>query len=167
MRPDFEELLDLQDYELIATVRDEIFDEIRNLPSEDDLEKIHEIKFYLITASIFEFEVQNGGLCQFLANEGKIHGPMLHTALCAFGAEQHDRILADFCQKNGIDLCNLQELIPETADPYCMIENYQQLRSKYPFEDFDKAFFELDRAYPLERILGTYIRNNISLFLVD
>lgn len=160
----FGHLLEMEDYRLISEVRDAIIDEIRNLHSEDDLEKIPDIKFYLITASIFDIEMQNGGLCQFLVNEGNFHGPMLVDALCAFGAEHHGRMIAEFCKENGIDLSNLQELLPENVDPYCMTENYLELLNKYPFDEFDKAYFEIDRECPLEGILGEYIRKNILQF---
>ena len=167
MQWNFDELLQLQDYELISEARDAVIDEIRNSSSEEDLEKIPEIRYYLITASIFEMEMQNGGLCQFLVNQGKFHGPMLKNALLAFGAEQHRGITEEFCMKNSIDLSNLQELLPETTDPYQVMENYMQLVEKYPFADFDEAYFSLDGECPLEGILGAYIRKNMQLFLGD
>lgn len=51
------ELLALQDYGLIMEARDTVIDEIRNSKSEEDLEKIPEIRFYLITASMFDLEM--------------------------------------------------------------------------------------------------------------
>ena len=54
--------------------------------------------------------------------------------------------------------------MPETTDPYQVMENYMQLGRKYPFADFDKAYFALDRECPLEGILGAYIRENMTLF---
>ena len=68
------------------------------------------------------------------------------------------------CIKNGIDLSNLEELLPETTDPYQVMENYMQLGRKYPFADFDNAYFALNRECPLEGILGAYIRENMTLF---
>lgn len=164
MQWNYDELLQLQDYELISEARDAVIDEIRNSSCEEDLEKIPEIRFYLITASIFDMEMQNGGLCQFLVNQGKFQGTMLENALVAFGAEQHRQMIAEFCLKNGIDLGNLAELLPETTDPYRAMENYLQLNEKYPFADFDNGYFALDSECPLERILGAYIRKNITLF---
>ena len=55
-----DELLALKDYELIMEARDAVIDEIRNSSSEDDLEKIAEIRFYLLTASIFDMEIPVG-----------------------------------------------------------------------------------------------------------
>lgn len=164
MQWNYDELLALKDYGLIMEARDAVIDEIRNSSSEDDLEKIAEIRFYLITASVFDMEMQNGGLCQFLVNEGRFHGAMLDKALLAFGAEQHKRITEEFCMKNGIDLSNLEELLPETTDPDQVMENYMQLIRKYPFANFDKAYFAIDGEYPLEGILGAYIRENMALF---
>ena len=158
------ELLALQDYELIMEAREAVIDEIRNSKSEEDLEKISEIRFYLITASMFDLEMQNGGLCQFLANQGKFHGAMLENALLAFGAAEHSRIFTEFCAKNAIDLSKLEELLPETTDPYQVMENYRNLMGKYPFTDFDEAYFALDGEYPLERMLGAYIRKHMTLF---
>ena len=108
--------------------------------------------------------MQNGGLCQFLVNQGRFHGAMLDKALFAFGAVQHRRITEEFCMKNGIDLSNLEELLPETTDPYQVMENYTQLMRRYPFTDYDKAYFALDGKCPLEGVLGTYIRENMPLF---
>ncbi len=164
MQWNYDELLALKDYELIMEARDSVIDEIRNSSSEDDLEKILEIRFCLITASIFDMEMQNGGFCQFLVNQGRFHAAVLDQALLAFGAEQHRRITAEFCMKNGIDLANLKELLPEATDPYQVMESYMQLSRKYPFLDFDKAYFALDDDFPLECILGTYIRKNMHLF---
>lgn len=158
------ELLALQDYELIIEAREAVIDEIRNSESEADLEKIPEIRFYLITASMFDLEMQNGGLCQFLANQGKFHGAMLENALLAFGAEEQSHIFTDFCTRNAIDLSNLEELLPETTDPYQVLENYANLMGKYPFADFNKTYFALDGECPLESILGAYIRNHMALF---
>lgn len=57
MQWNYDELLALQDYELIMEARDTVIDEIRNSKSEEDLEKIPEIRFYLITASMFDLEM--------------------------------------------------------------------------------------------------------------
>lgn len=164
MQWNYDELLALKDYELIMEARDSVIDDLRNSSSEDDLEKIPEIRFCLITASIFDMEMQNGGFCQFLVNQGRFHAAMLDQALLAFDAEQHRRITEEFCMKNGIDLSNLKELLPEATDPYQVMENYTQLVGKYPFADFDKAYFALDCECPLEGILGACIRNNMTLF---
>lgn len=164
MNWDHKKLLTMQDYELIMEARDAVINEIRNAASEEDLEKIPEIRFYLIAAGIFDMEMQNGGLGQFLVNQGKIHGRLLEDALSVFGAEEHRRIIAAFCGENGIDLKNLQEIIPETKDPYSVMENYMRLIRKYPFADFDRSYFELDAKCPLEGILGAYIRNHLTVF---
>ena len=164
MQWNYNELLALQDYELIMEARDAVIDEIRRSKSEEDLEKIPEIRFYLITTSMFDLEMQNGGLCQFLVNQGKFHGAMLENALLAFGAEEHSRVFTEFCAKNAIDLSNLEELLPETTDPYQVMENYRNLMRKYPFAGFDEAYFALDGEYPLERMLGAYIRKHMTLF---
>ena len=97
-------------------------------------------------------------------NEGEFHGSMLENALQAFGAEKHRQVMVSFCRENGIDLMNLQELLPEVANTYCVAENYKGLLGRYPFADFDKAYYMVDRECPLEGILGAYIRNNIMLF---
>ena len=158
-------LLELEDYQLISEICEGIIDEIRNLPSEDDFEKMAEIKFYLLAASTFDMEMQNGGLCQFIVNAGKLHGPLLEKALCVFGAEQHQKLLSQFSKDNNIDFRNLQKLAPGNMDPYSMVDDYFELLAKYPFCDFEQAYYELDRACPLVVILAEYVRENISQFL--
>ncbi len=164
MQWNYDELLRLQDYELIMKARDAVIDEIRNSSSEEELKKIPEIRFFLITASIFDMEMQNGGLCQFLVNGGKFHGPMLKDALTAFGAEEHSRVIEDYCKVQKIDLGNLQIILPNDRDPYGLAALFSQLYDQYPFREVDERYFEIDRRNPLESILGKNIRNNLSLF---
>lgn len=152
-----EELLKLPDDELIMVVRNRVAQLLRN-SADSDLEKIPAVCYHLIVASTFEQEMQNGGLCQFLVNLGRVYGPVLQESLEAFGADRHAGMTLRFCWENGIDLSNLQEFAPGDVD------RYMQLSEKYPFEKFDRAYLLLERVCPLESILGEYIRRNISQF---
>ena len=165
MNEHMNELLRLKDYELIYKVRDSIIDEIHNFPSEEDIHNFPDIKFLMITASLFDLEMQNGGLCQFLTNQGYYHGPDLINALDAFGAVDHRDLIADFFEKCSMDTDFFDELPHKERDPYVIMEFYSDLSQRYPFREFENAYFELDRNSPLETILGTYLRNNLSVFI--
>ena len=165
MKNNYEELLEMQDYEMIPAICEGILVEIRNARSEEELKKIPEVKFYLFAANIFDMEMQNGGLCQFLINAGNIHGSMIEEALRVFGAEEHLRLVSEFCSQNGLDLCNLRKLIPARMEPYGMTDFYLRLINEYPFDEFERMYYKLESDCPLQSILATYVRKNISLFV--
>lgn len=65
MNWDHKKLLTMQDYELIMEARDAVINEIRNAASEEDLEKIPEIRFYLIAAGILIWKCKTAGWVNF------------------------------------------------------------------------------------------------------
>lgn len=117
----------------------------------------------VLVPALLNMEVLNGGLCQFFVNDGDF-AALVPPALRAVGAEDYAALVCDFAQKHGIDLNDLSAfeltLDPDDADfaPYIM------LTEKYPFDDFDNAFYELYGTDPLEGYIAGYIREHIGTF---
>ena len=115
---------------------------------------------------MWNIEMLNGGLCQFFVNNGA-YASLVPGSLEAVGAEKYTSLLCDFVDKHGINLEDLSEfeLIPqldkEDFSPY--IEAHE----KYPFVDFDNAFYDLYGSDPLEGRIAGYIRDHIDAFITE
>lgn len=124
----------------------------------------HEIPVFVLW--MWNIEMQNGGLCQFFVNDGE-YASLVPSALAAVGAEEYAALLCDFVEKHGIDLEDLSafeldiESVEEDFSPYI------EVQQKYPFEDFDDAYYELYGTDPLEGKIADYIREHIDAFAVD
>ena len=151
-----EELASLSDDELFETVwkRAESIIELNNEISNafnflNDEQRI----FYAI--NYFEMEVNNGGLCQFFVNSSRIFAPSVSEYMEIIGATEHKKLFDTFIEKNQINLYNLSSFDCET------VEDFELQYERYPFEEFDDEFYELD---PLQKYLIPYIRKNIDKF---
>lgn len=113
--------------------------------------------FYL--TSYYEVEVLNGGLCQFFVNSSREIAPELAQCLAAIGAEDHKNLFESFVRDNTIDVCDLSSFIINDGDDD--IRGFKIQRNRYPFDEFDNAFFELR---PIQDYLADYIRAHISEF---
>ncbi len=109
--------------------------------------------FYI--AEYYEMEVNNGGLCQFFVNSSREVAPYLDECLSETGAEEHKALFNSFITENKINIYDLSSfIIDDTAE-------YEYQTERYPFDDFDNAFYELT---PIQEYLIPYIRNHISEF---
>ena len=151
--------LAMENEELIMSITDSILDEIQQLSSDEELENLAVQKFYVLVASNFDMEMQNGGLCQFFMNSGHVYVPMLADALQTVGASQHAHLFLSFCKENNIDPSNIEDF------GNVSIENYLALLEKYPFNQFDEQYFKLEQDEGLFSTLVAYVRNNLSLLL--
>jgi hypothetical protein len=105
--------------------------------------------------SYYEMEVSNGGLCQFLANPSREIAPLLPYSLREIGAEDHRELFMRFIEENGIDLAALSDSEMEDFD------DYEELRERYPFDEFDDRFSELPE---LPDYLVPYFRKHLEDF---
>jgi len=109
--------------------------------------------FYIL--SIFDMEIQNGGLCQFFVNSSRLLAPYVYDCLETVNAEEHEKLFSEFVTDNNIDLEHLESF--EIKD----INDYAAQTKRYDFESFDNAYIELT---PLQDYMVSYIKANISEF---
>ncbi len=113
----------------------------------------YEKVFYAI--DYFDMEYLNGGLCQFFVNSSRAVAPYVSESLRTVGADKHAEMYDSFASDNGIDLGDLSEFDTDSIDKYML------LSKKYPFDDFDDAFYKLGLLRPY---LEKYIREHLNEF---
>lgn len=151
-----QELLTLSDDELFETVYFQTLDVVMSYPDESiALSQIAPEQRIFYILSIYDMEIQNGGLCQFFVNSSRSLAPYLDECLETVGAEEHRKLLSDFVSENNIDLNNLESF--DTPD----VDDYILQTQRYDFDSFDNAYSEL---IPLQNYLLDYVKNNITAF---
>ncbi len=140
-------LMELEDVDFFEAIYDRVLaKEYRDMNEAERL-------FYLI--SMFDMEIQNGGLCQYFTNTEPEELRQLSDALHALGAAEHRALFEKFIADNRI---NLQK--PKGFRVRSQL-GYWMLLKKYPFDAFDDAYMQLQ---PLQDILTAYARTNIERF---
>ncbi len=142
-----QELMELEDMDFYEEIYERVL-----AKEERDMNNAERL-FYLV--SLFDMEIQNGGLCQYFANTEPEQIQQLCHALNSLGAVDHKALFESFITDNHIDLRNLKEFHVKSH------RGYLKLLKKYPFDAFDDAYMELE---PLQDILTTYARTNIDRF---
>ena len=150
------ELLKLADNQLYEKVYFQTLDLVESYSDEEiALSKISpEIKTVYIL-SIYDMEIQNGGLCQFFVNSSRLLAPYVDGCLQTINAQEHKKLLYEFVTNNNIDLKHLESF--EIED----INEYAAQTMRYDFDAFDNAYIELT---PLQDYIVSYIKDNISAF---
>lgn len=100
----------------------------------------------------FHFEIMDGGLCAFFSNSDRECAPFVARSLEIIGAHKTKELFENFVSSNNIDLNNLNSFVTENHDEYVELSN------RYPFDEFDKVYCEIDEVYDL---LIDYARMNI------
>lgn len=152
------ELAALIDDELYEAISTRILAEERHMEVEECLEKFKGAKRIFYIANYFDMEVGNGGLCQYFVNSSRLTAPWILDALHAVGAENQRTLLADFIGKNKIDLTDLNSFMITDA------EEFEAQNARYPFDDFDDAYYNIDEKYPLCSLLDQYARKHLDEF---
>ena len=151
-----EELLKLSDDQLFEAVYFYNLDLVESYPDEAAaLSKMSPERRTVFILSIFDVELQNGGLCQFFVNSSRSLAPYVGQCLKTVDAEAHSQLLAEFVANNQLDLHNLDSF--EITD----IEEYAAQTERYNFDAFDNAYYELT---PLQEYIVAYIKANIAEF---
>lgn len=114
----------------------------------------HAEQVFYVT-SLYEMEVNNGGLCQFFVNSSREFAPLLAGFLDEIGAGEHKALFETFIKENDIDVSDLSSFIIDDMD------EFEAQAGRYPFDDFDDAFYALE---PIEALILPYIRAHISEF---
>ncbi len=150
------ELLKLSDSELYEKVYLQTLDLVDSYPDEETaFSKIIPEHRTVYILSIFDMEIQNGGLCQFFVNSSRLLAPYVDECLITVNAEEQRKLFSSFVTTNNIDLNNLESF--EIED----ITEFAAQTERYDFESFDNAYIKLT---PLQDYITSYIKANISVF---
>lgn len=112
--------------------------------------------FYIV--NYFDMEVQNGGLCQFFVNSSREIAPYLIECLHEIHAYDYEKLLSDFINTHHISLDALDSFIIDDID------DYENQTERYPFDDFDDAYYDLYEKNPLQDLLCEYIQKHLEDF---
>ena len=150
------ELLNLSDDRLYEKVYFQTLDLIESYPDEETaLSQISPECRTVYILSIFDMEIQNGGLCQFFVNSSRLLAPYVDECLETVQAQEHKELLSAFVVSNNIDLHHLESF--EILD----VSEYAAQAKRYDFASFDDAYMDL---IPLQDYIVSYIKANISEF---
>lgn len=151
-----EELLKLSDEDLFETIFLQNLDIAEQAEDgEKEIEQFTGARRTVFALSLFDSEVQNGGLCQFFVNSSRGAAPYVSEALEAVGAMKHRDLFDTFITSNQIDLTDLSSFIIFSA------RGFKRQTQRYDFDSFDEKYYELPA---LQDYVIAYIRNNINEF---
>ena len=149
-------LLKLSDDQLFEAVYFYNLALVESFPDEATaLSQISPERRIVFILSIFDMELQNGGMCQFFVNSSRSLAPYIDECLQAVGAEEHRKLFIKFVADNQIDLNNLDSFRISSA------EEYATQTERYDFNSFENSYVELT---PLQDFIVNYIKANISEF---
>ena len=112
--------------------------------------------FYIV--NYFDREVQNGGLCQFFVNSSREIAPYLMDTLNTIGADKYIAILNQFITEHHIDLNDLSSF------EIRKVSEYEAQFARYPFDDFDDAYYDLYEEEALDDLLLAYSKLHLEDF---
>lgn len=148
--------LGLSDYDLYETTYLETVDLVYSYPSESiALANFTPERRIFYIASIYDMEIQNGGLCQFFVNHPHSLAPYVEEALTSIGAESHHLLFSEFIADNKIDVHDLDSFVIND------ISEYAAQTERYDFNTFDDRYYKLT---PLYEYMAEYIRQNADAF---
>lgn len=108
----------------------------------------------------FDFEIQNGGLAQYLVNEDNENITAIIEYLRFVGAEEQAKLLETFTKENNIELKQVK--INNSDD-------YLKFKKSKPFDEFDKPYMDIytpndEWKSDFSGIVISYIQDNINDF---
>ena len=151
-----EAFTELSDDDLFETVYFQLLDVVDAFPDEQTaLANMSPQQKTVYILSIYDMEIQNGGLCQFFVNSSRSLAPYIEDHLGIIGATEHKKLFADFIEKNSIVVHDLDSFI--VSD----VREYVAQVQRYDFGSFDEQYAQLPA---LESDITAYIRANIEAF---
>ena len=159
-----EKAIQLSHSELLQLSDDELFNAIMArteslISSKADLiegfRALNEEQQIFYALNYLEMEVNNGGLCQFFVNSSRGFASLVSGYMETVGATEHKKLYDSFIQKHQINTSDLSSFDCDN------IEAFQDQYARYPFEEYDDAFYELE---PLQTYLVSYIKKYIEKF---
>lgn len=151
-----EELLSLSDDDLFEAVYFQNLDIAENAETEDEaLAQFEGARRTVYVLSLFDAEVQNGGLCQFFVNSTRAVAPYVSEALNIVGATEQRELFEHFIASNNIDVSNLESFAVSDR------RGYIKQTKRFDFAAFDDKYCNLPA---LQDRIVEYIKANINLF---
>lgn len=151
-----EELLALSDEDLFEAVYFQNLDIAEEAEDEDqELEQFTGARRTVYILSLFDSEIQNGGLCQFFVNSSRVAAPYVSESLKLVNANEHLALFEQFITTNNIDASDLDSFKVFSK------RGYIRQTKRFDFDSFDDQYYELA---PLQDYIVAYIKANISEF---
>lgn len=100
-----EDMLELSDDEMICELAIEF--------CEEEFDSLNESQKVIYTAAVFEMEVLNGGVVQFLSNEAYGSAPYICEALEKLGTQEHLTLLQQDLEQNKVNTNDLSAFVTE------------------------------------------------------
>ena len=151
-----EDLLNLSDARLYEQVYIQTLDLVWSYEDEETaLASMSDACRTVYVLSIFDMEIQNGGLCQFFVNPSRLLAPYVDECLETVQAYDHQALFSEFVTDNQIDLTHLESFAADN------VGEYAEQAKCYDFDAFDRAYVALT---PLQNSIVTYIKAHIEEF---
>lgn len=154
-----DDLEKLSSEELYDAVSIRLESQLFHTAEEDErIASLNEAQRVFYVLNYYDMEVQNGGLCQFFVNSSRAAAPYVHQSLLAVGAKAHASLYQDFLDNN--------EISPDHLDSFDIfsVDEFQEQNKRYPFEEFDTAYYSLYETEILCDLVIDYTRKHIREF---
>ena len=146
----------LSDGKLLKTVHSQNLQLLRAYGDEKTaLENMDPVRKAVYVLTVYEKEVEGGGLCLFFVNDTRSVAPYVAECLAAVGAQEHLALYSEFIADNAIDTADLSSFIIGN------IEEFDIQEKRYDFASFNDQYLALPSLKPY---IIAYIRANIDCF---
>ena len=151
-----EDLLTLSDDDLFETIYFQNIDIAEDAEDEDkELEQFDGARKTVYILSLYDSEIQNGGLCQFFVSSSRTVAPYVIESLKIVGANEHLNLFEGFITTNNIDVSDLDSFKIFSK------RGFIKQTKRFDFDSFDDKYYELPA---LQEKVVAYIKNNINEF---
>lgn len=146
----------LTDAQLLAALSQRIAPAIRGLNEKQAVQQLDGPARTLYLLNAFDREIRGGGLCQFFVNSSRALAPWISEALLQIEAASYAQLYTDFTRRHQIDLSDLDSFAIRN------LKDYEGQAARYPFDDFDRPYYDLEQVRPLSSYLADYARRHQS-----
>ena len=149
---DSDSLMKLSNDDLYEAIYFKLLDFVESCENEESaLAVMNENQKAFYVLSLYDSEIQNGGLAQFFSNSTSTLAPFVSGFLEKMNLKEHKNLFDDFLRNNNIDLT--RESLEDFFAFYDIPDQY--------WEDFDENYADLS---DMQNALGTLVRQNINDF---
>lgn len=149
---DQKELVELMDDELCEAVFFRIYDKMDDDSENLDLVSEPEKKVYTVLE--YMYEIDNGGICQYLTNTMGQRNSLLIQYLEELGAKKNAKLFQELIDNNKIDYQMLDKIDSE--------EGYAKADKEYSFDKYDEEYGSIQEEEDILAICAEYIRKHIN-----
>lgn len=153
------QLLKLSDADLIMAIVVKMDRYGGSGTDKEKLNKMNSSERISYTVAWFDWEVQNGGLCQYFSNSSRYTAPYLSEALKSIGALHTEADFSAFVSKYHIDVNDLDRFHADSS------EEYTDKTKLLPFDEFNSTFMVTYNMENLVTLNARFIRDHISDFV--